>query len=116
MYFPGDPLFCQDPIFNSVRDPSGRRADDLRASTSSQTVPEWALGYEFDIVLRGREATPDGELRWRCLTPSQTVGPFFAIGLPFEGDRELVVPDDAGRGAARRAASSTARASRCPTR
>jgi len=24
----------------------------------SETVPEWALGYEFDIVLRGREATP----------------------------------------------------------
>ena len=23
-----------------------------------QTVPEWALAYEFDVVLRGREATP----------------------------------------------------------
>jgi protocatechuate 3,4-dioxygenase, beta subunit len=22
------------------------------------TVPEWALGYRFDIILRGREATP----------------------------------------------------------
>ena len=26
------------------------------------TVPEHALGYRFDIVLRGREATPDGTL------------------------------------------------------
>jgi protocatechuate 3,4-dioxygenase beta subunit len=23
-----------------------------------ETVPEWALAYEFDVVLRGREATP----------------------------------------------------------
>jgi len=57
MYFPGDPLFGQDPIFNSVRDPVARHrmvADfDLDA-----TEPEWALGYRFDIVLRGREATP----------------------------------------------------------
>jgi protocatechuate 3,4-dioxygenase beta subunit len=22
------------------------------------TVPEWALGYRFDIVLRGQDATP----------------------------------------------------------
>ena len=22
------------------------------------TTPEWALGFKFDIVLRGREATP----------------------------------------------------------
>jgi protocatechuate 3,4-dioxygenase beta subunit len=24
----------------------------------SLTTPEWALGYRFDIVVRGREATP----------------------------------------------------------
>jgi protocatechuate 3,4-dioxygenase, beta subunit len=57
MYFPGDPLFGQDPIFNSVRDPKARErmvaAFDLDA-----TVPEWALGYRFDIVLRGPEPTP----------------------------------------------------------
>ncbi len=57
MYFPGDPLFYQDPIFNTVRDPAARQrmvaAFDLDA-----TEPEWALGYRFDIVLRGREATP----------------------------------------------------------
>ena len=57
MYFPGDPLFGQDPIFNSVREPRDRErmiaAFDLEA-----TVPEWALAYHWDIVLRGREATP----------------------------------------------------------
>ena len=30
-------------------------------------------------------------------TPSQTVGPFFAFGLPFEGGERLVDPSDAGR-------------------
>jgi protocatechuate 3,4-dioxygenase beta subunit len=57
MYFPGDPLFFQDPIFNSVRDPTDR--DRMIAGFDlDQTVPEWALAYEFDLVLRGREATP----------------------------------------------------------
>ena len=57
MYFPGDPLFEQDPIFNSVRDPAARErmicSFDLGA-----TQPEWALAYRWDIVLRGTDATP----------------------------------------------------------
>ena len=57
MYFPGDPLFYQDPIFNSVRDERDRERMICRFDLD-ETVPEWALGYEFDIVLRGREATP----------------------------------------------------------
>src|SRR3954453_9078444 len=57
MYFPGDPLFGQDPIFNSVRDPAAR--ERLIASFDLEsTVPDWALAYRFDIVLRGRGATP----------------------------------------------------------
>jgi protocatechuate 3,4-dioxygenase beta subunit len=57
MYFPGDPLFYQDPIYNSVRDERDRQRMVSRFDLT-QTVPEWALAYEFDIVLRGREATP----------------------------------------------------------
>jgi protocatechuate 3,4-dioxygenase beta subunit len=57
MYFPGDPLFDQDPIFNSVRDPAARERMVCRFDLA-ETVPEWALGYRFDIVLRGRQATP----------------------------------------------------------
>jgi protocatechuate 3,4-dioxygenase, beta subunit len=57
MYFPGDPLFFQDPIFNSVRDPKARDRMIARYDHAS-TQPEWALAYEFDIVLRGRESTP----------------------------------------------------------
>jgi protocatechuate 3,4-dioxygenase beta subunit len=57
MYFPGDPLFFQDPIFNSVRDPAARERMICRFDLD-QTAPEWALAYEWDIVLRGPEATP----------------------------------------------------------
>jgi len=57
MYFPGDPLFFQDPIFNSVPDRDARELMIARFDLE-QTVPEWALAYEFDIVLRGRDATP----------------------------------------------------------
>jgi protocatechuate 3,4-dioxygenase beta subunit len=57
MFFPGDALFFQDPVFNSVPDPRDR--DRMISSFDlSQTVPEWALAFEHDIVLRGREATP----------------------------------------------------------
>jgi protocatechuate 3,4-dioxygenase beta subunit len=61
MYFPDDPLFWQDPIFNSVRDPVAR--DRMISSYDhARTVPEWALAFRFDIVLRGRESTPfEGE-------------------------------------------------------
>jgi protocatechuate 3,4-dioxygenase beta subunit len=57
MYFPGDPLFVQDPIFNSVRDPNHRELM-ISEFDLSETVPEWALAYRFDVVLRGRDATP----------------------------------------------------------
>jgi protocatechuate 3,4-dioxygenase, beta subunit len=56
MYFPGDPLFAQDPIFNSVPDPVARRRMISRFCLD-QTVPDWALCFEWDIVLRGRGAT-----------------------------------------------------------
>ena len=57
MYFPGDPLFEYDPIFNSVRDERARAAMICSFDLSS-TVPDWALAYRFDIVLRGPGATP----------------------------------------------------------
>jgi protocatechuate 3,4-dioxygenase, beta subunit len=56
MYFPGDPLFPYDPIFNSVPDPKARERMIARFDIEV-TEPEWALGFQWDIVLRGREAT-----------------------------------------------------------
>ena len=57
MYFPGDPLFPYDPIYNSVSD---EKARERMVSTFDleNTVPEWALCFRFDIVLRGRNQTP----------------------------------------------------------
>jgi protocatechuate 3,4-dioxygenase, beta subunit len=57
MYFPGDPLIPLDPILNGVRDPAARPRL-VSSFDLEHTVPEWALGYRFDIVLRGRAATP----------------------------------------------------------
>ena len=57
MYFPGDPLLALDPIFNSVPDERARQRL-VSAFDLSLTTPEWALGYRFDIVLRGPDATP----------------------------------------------------------
>jgi protocatechuate 3,4-dioxygenase beta subunit len=57
MYFPGDPLFPFDPIFNSVTDAKARERMVCRFDLET-TKPEWALGYVWDIVLRGSNATP----------------------------------------------------------
>jgi protocatechuate 3,4-dioxygenase, beta subunit len=59
MFFPGDPLLAIDPIFNSVPDDAGRRRliADLDLEHGVEGV---ALGYRFDIVLRGPRATPMG--------------------------------------------------------
>ncbi|KAB2919488.1 MAG: protocatechuate 3,4-dioxygenase subunit beta [Hyphomicrobiaceae bacterium] len=57
MYFPGDPLFPFDPIFNSVPDPKARERMIAKFDLDT-TKPEWALGFVYDIVLRGSNATP----------------------------------------------------------
>jgi protocatechuate 3,4-dioxygenase, beta subunit len=57
MYFPGDPLLALDPIFHAIPDAAAR--ERLIAQFDLDiTQPEFALGYRFDIVLRGRDATP----------------------------------------------------------
>src|SRR5262245_52212667 len=57
MYFPGDPLFPFDPIFNSIRDEEAR--DRLVSRFDLElTEPDWALGFTWDIVVGGRDATP----------------------------------------------------------
>jgi protocatechuate 3,4-dioxygenase beta subunit len=57
MYFQGDPLLSLDPIFTAVRDGQARQRL-VSAYDHEATVPLWALGYRFDIVLGGAEATP----------------------------------------------------------
>ncbi|GAA3282037.1 protocatechuate 3,4-dioxygenase subunit beta [Nesterenkonia halobia] len=56
MYFPGDPLFDLDPIYQSITD---QRARDRLVAVydHSLTSHEWATGYRWDIVLTGGDRT-----------------------------------------------------------
>ena len=56
MYFPGDPLFAYDPIYNGV--PEHARHLLVSDYAHDVTTPEWALGYRFNIVVCGRKQTP----------------------------------------------------------
>ena len=56
MYFPGDPLLAYDPIYQSV--PAHARERMISRFDIDVTEPEFALGYVFDIVMRGRDETP----------------------------------------------------------
>jgi len=57
MYFPGDPLLAYDPIYNCIPDEEAKQGL-ISLFDWENTSPEFALGYRFDIVLRGRDATP----------------------------------------------------------
>jgi protocatechuate 3,4-dioxygenase, beta subunit len=56
MYFPDDPLIEIDPIANAV--PMPYRSRMVSRFDIRTTAPNWALGYLFDVVLKGREQTP----------------------------------------------------------
>ena len=56
MYFPGDPLHAFDPIYQGV--PEHARDRVTARFDLDETKPDWALAFRFDLVLRGREATP----------------------------------------------------------
>ena len=63
MYFPGDPLLEYDPMYTSIPDELARQRLVSKFDWET-TIPEQALGYRFDIVLRGRDETPmEGDLR-----------------------------------------------------
>lgn len=57
MYFPGDPFFPYDPIFNSVADEAARQRM-VATFSIHDTRPDWAAAYHFDIYLRGPASTP----------------------------------------------------------
>ena len=57
MYFPGDPLLPFDPMYNSISDEKAR-ARLVSHFDWERTIPDIALAYRFDMVLRGREETP----------------------------------------------------------
>ena len=93
MYFPGDPLFALDPIYQAIVDPAAR-ARLVATYDHDVTTHEWATGYRWDIVLTGIAPHPARRRTRMSLapTPGQTVGPFFGYALPYDGDSELVPP------------------------
>lgn len=56
MYFPGDPLLAFDPIYQGT--PEQARERLVAKFSLDVTKADWALGYVFDIVLRGPQQTP----------------------------------------------------------
>lgn len=56
MYFPGDPLLAHDPIYQGT--PESARERLIADFSLDVTRPDIALGYVFDIVLRGPQQTP----------------------------------------------------------
>jgi len=56
MYFPDDPLFEFDPIYRSA--PEHSRTRMIASYDHTVTQENWALGYRWDIILRGELATP----------------------------------------------------------
>ena len=63
MYFPGDPLFALDPIYQTITDQRAR--DRLVARYDHEVAQhEWNTGYRWDIVLTGSQRTwtePEGD-------------------------------------------------------
>ena len=57
MYFPGDPLLPFDPIYNCTGDEEAKKRL-ISAFDLESTIPEEALAYRFNVVLRGRDETP----------------------------------------------------------
>ena len=57
MYFPADPLFALDPIYQAITD---QKARDRLVATYDHDLSShgWSLGYRWDIVLTGSHATP----------------------------------------------------------
>jgi len=57
MYFEDDPLFFQDPVFNAVPTDDAKRRLIARYD-HDVSMSEWALGWRWNIVLKGSQATP----------------------------------------------------------
>lgn len=60
MYFPGDPLIDHDVIIQGIADATARRSLVARLDIDGTLASDQALAFAFDIVLRGRGATPFG--------------------------------------------------------
>ena len=105
MYFPGDPLFPLDPIYQSVVDPAGPGAAgrDVRPRPDpAGVVHRLPLGHRAHRPAPHADGGGGASELTLSATPGQTVGPFFGYALPFPHDNELVPPGAPGAVAAAR--------------
>jgi protocatechuate 3,4-dioxygenase, beta subunit len=58
MHFPGDPLIERDPVVSTIPDAKARERLICRLDWEA-AVPGITIGYRFDIVLGGMNATPE---------------------------------------------------------
>ena len=113
MYFPGDPLFPLDPIYNTI----WRQKDRDRLIGAVRPRPDGA-GVLDGLPLRHRRRRPrrhvvrargrralmarhrthqrDLGAKTHQATAGQTVGPFFAFGLDYPKKHEVVFPHSPG--------------------
>ena len=93
MYFPGDPLFALDPIYQSITDP---RARERLVATYDHDVTAARVVHRLPLGHRAHRQPPHPDARRTSMTlaptPGQTVGPFFGYALPYDGGPELVPP------------------------
>ena len=107
MYFPGDPLFALDPIYQSHRRPGGPgpAGRDVRPRRhQARVVHRLPLGHRAHrrAPHPARGGPGSGSVMTLVPTPGQTVGPFFGYALPYDGDSALVPAGPPGRGPAAR--------------
>lgn len=57
MFFPDDSLLQSDPILSAVPTEAARKRL-VAVYDHTLTEPEWALGYRWDIIVHGPDATP----------------------------------------------------------
>ena len=92
MYFPGDPLFALDPIYQAIVDPAAR---ERLVATYDHELSRTGMGHRLPLGHRPhRHAQHPARRRRRgrmIATPGQTVGPFFGFALPVPGG-DLLVP------------------------
>ena len=98
MYFPGDPLFALDPIYQCDRRPGRARAArrDVRPRRHpARVVHRLPLGHRAHR--RAPHPARGGRGGERAVTPhpharARPSGPFFGYALPFDARHELVPP------------------------
>ena len=81
MYFPGDPLLPLDPVLGGVPEQAPAAADLALRPRRHRAGPRARLPVRHRASRPEPDADGDAVMAGARQTPSQTVGPFFGVGL-----------------------------------